>query len=283
MPKLKDRPAYLPLYVRDFWTDPNVLVMAWLEQAIYLRMLMLSWEAGALPDDLGSIEHMIGLGSDQRLSSMADSIELVLETCWTHVESGWTNPRLEFERTRWHELHATHSRNGSKGNAVRWGIAEPSPGDSQAIALGSQSQAQAHTQVQAQELEEEKNPPTPRVAGGTPPGKTPKKKKPAWSGSIPSTISKHPLFAETWKLWLRFRAEEKRSAVTQISGDQALERLSSWGADRAIAAIKHTMANGWLGIREPEPERKNGFAHAGPSDASIDIEQRRIRKELGIG
>ena len=40
--------AYLPLYVRDFWTDPKVLAMAWLEQAVYLRMLMLSWEAGPL-------------------------------------------------------------------------------------------------------------------------------------------------------------------------------------------------------------------------------------------
>jgi len=60
-----------------------------------------------------------------------------------------------------------------------------------------------------------------------------------------------PEFQEVWRQWEAHRREIKKPLKpTQMAG--MLKKLSSWGIDRAVAAIEHTVANGWQGLREPE-------------------------------
>ena len=78
--------------------------------------------------------------------------------------------------------------------------------------------------------------------------------KHAQQGDIPIELAR-PEFLELWELWLQYRREELRRPVTPISAKMSLKALSKMGLERAIAAIEHTIANGWQGIREPDLPR----------------------------
>jgi len=60
-----------------------------------------------------------------------------------------------------------------------------------------------------------------------------------------------PAFAAAWADWQTHRREIK-SPLTPKSVEMQMERLKQWGEGRAIKAIRHTIANGWIGIREEE-------------------------------
>ena len=60
-----------------------------------------------------------------------------------------------------------------------------------------------------------------------------------------------PAFASAWGDWIQHR-KEKRKPVTPLSAKQALKDLEAMGADRAIAAIRHSIGKGWTGIFEPD-------------------------------
>lgn len=58
-------------------------------------------------------------------------------------------------------------------------------------------------------------------------------------------------FAQAWAMFGQHR-RELRKPLTPTASKMALEQLERMGEDRAIAAIKHTIAKGWQGIREPD-------------------------------
>ena len=59
-----------------------------------------------------------------------------------------------------------------------------------------------------------------------------------------------PDFKLFWSNWQQHRAE-KKAKLTPTATKQQLERLAEMGEERAIAALKHSMSNGWQGIYEP--------------------------------
>ncbi len=58
-------------------------------------------------------------------------------------------------------------------------------------------------------------------------------------------------FKEAWNDWKQHRIE-KRKSITPLSAKKALSELLAMGEARAIAAINHSIANGWQGIFEPK-------------------------------
>jgi len=54
-----------------------------------------------------------------------------------------------------------------------------------------------------------------------------------------------------WSNWEQHR-KEKKAKLTPTARNQQLEKLKDMGEHRAIAALKHSLANGWTGIFEPE-------------------------------
>lgn len=75
-------------------------------------------------------------------------------------------------------------------------------------------------------------------------------------------------FRDAWSDWVQHR-KEKRKPITPLSAKKALAELAIMGETRAIAAINHSISNGYQGIFEPDPARNlappvpNGAAVAG--------------------
>jgi NAD-dependent oxidoreductase involved in siderophore biosynthesis len=57
-------------------------------------------------------------------------------------------------------------------------------------------------------------------------------------------------FKSAWADWTTHRVE-KRKPITPLSAKKSLADLAAIGEARAIAAIHHSIANGWQGIFEP--------------------------------
>jgi len=115
---------YLPLYTQDFFQDSKVVQMRWAEQAIYLRMLIVSWENGPLPDSPVKIGRMIG-GACAREDMPAgldlhEAIKSVLEAAWTRSGASWISTRLEQERERALSLMGVRSAKAKKAAEDRW-------------------------------------------------------------------------------------------------------------------------------------------------------------------
>lgn len=60
-------------------------------------------------------------------------------------------------------------------------------------------------------------------------------------------------FRDAWSDWEQHR-KEKRRPITPLSAKKALALLATMGESRAIAAINHSITNGWQGIFEPDME-----------------------------
>jgi hypothetical protein len=58
-------------------------------------------------------------------------------------------------------------------------------------------------------------------------------------------------FADAWAKWVQHR-KEKRAKLTPTSIKQQFADFTSWGEERSIAAILHSVKKGWTGIFEPE-------------------------------
>lgn len=157
-----ERFKYLPWYVRDFWDDPQVRMLRWIDRAFYQDMLKASWEAGPLPDCEVSILRLIGWDGLElgHISFEADEVynkfdasEIVRELLGQFFIQGpdgcWTNRRLEKERD--------HARSVVEANRLRTEAA------TKARQRDDQRNGQRHVQrneVQEQDQEQESLPPT---------------------------------------------------------------------------------------------------------------------------
>ena len=72
-------------------------------------------------------------------------------------------------------------------------------------------------------------------------------------------------FLAAWREWVTHRREIKRP-LTPTATTQQIRRLAEWGESRSVAAIEHTVGNGWVGLREPDVSR-NGTPP--PSSSSV--------------
>jgi hypothetical protein len=58
-------------------------------------------------------------------------------------------------------------------------------------------------------------------------------------------------FRDAWERLVQHRRERRRP-MTPTSAERLLGKLHKWGAARAIAAIDHSIAQGWQGVFEPD-------------------------------
>ena len=70
-----------------------------------------------------------------------------------------------------------------------------------------------------------------------------------------------PEFQKAWADWAQHR-RETRKTMTPLAAKKLLNKLTGWGAARAVVAIDHSIASGYQGIFEPKGG--NGQA-AGPT------------------
>jgi hypothetical protein len=68
---------------------------------------------------------------------------------------------------------------------------------------------------------------------------------------FPDSLKGEVGFVEAWGSWVLHRKQIKKP----LTGEQAKKQLAAfeqWGPARSIAAIEHTIRQGWQGLREPE-------------------------------
>lgn len=95
----------------------------------------------------------------------------------------------------------------------------------------------------------------PRVTHGEPganPGVTDREdreeKKDKEAAKLPFSS---PLFTSAWSDFCQHRVEIRKKLTPKATAG-ALEVLAKMGEPRAVAALRHTIAQGWQGIREPQ-------------------------------
>jgi hypothetical protein len=62
---------------------------------------------------------------------------------------------------------------------------------------------------------------------------------------------------EWWAKWQVHRAEIKKP-LTRTQMETQLTKFAEWGAERSIKAMRHTISQGWQGIREDDSRPANG-------------------------
>ena len=72
---------------------------------------------------------------------------------------------------------------------------------------------------------------------------------------LPPLPFSSPEFGSAWSDWVQHR-KEKRHSLTPTSIKQQFTELASIGEPRSIAAIRHSIAKGYLGIYEPSGTNK---------------------------
>ena len=70
-------------------------------------------------------------------------------------------------------------------------------------------------------------------------------------------------FRSAWEQFAQHR-REIRKPLTPTASKLTLEQLERIGEDRAIAAIRHTIAKGWQGIREPDGPQPTRYSPPKP-------------------
>lgn len=63
-------------------------------------------------------------------------------------------------------------------------------------------------------------------------------------------------FVEIWEEWVSHRTQI-RHPLKSLTAERQLKMLAELGIDRAIAALKHSITNGWQGIFEPSGNRRH--------------------------
>ena len=74
---------------------------------------------------------------------------------------------------------------------------------------------------------------------------------PSNAQAMPQAIFDTEEFRQAWKDWQQHRLEIEKPLKPAMSKAQ-MAKFSEWGEARAIGAIRHTIAMGWQGLREPE-------------------------------
>ena len=88
------------------------------------------------------------------------------------------------------------------------------------------------------------------------------RKKGAADFPIPEVLDT-PAFREVWAEWAEHR-KQKRSSLTPVSKKKQLTQLAALGVKRAIAALNHSMQQGYTGIFEPNAtDQKHPGRNAG--------------------
>jgi len=58
-------------------------------------------------------------------------------------------------------------------------------------------------------------------------------------------------FRKCWDEWIKYRFKRGKPITSEMAPKQ-LAKMEKWGEERAISAINHTIAMGWIGLREPD-------------------------------
>lgn len=209
-------PAF-QFYAADFMI--GIMGMSDEETGVYIKMLSTQWLHGSLPNCKKAIKKMI---NSRKVPS-----EIVLRKFAICDDGFLRNERMESVRQKQITYADTMKNNANS----RWNKKK----NADALAMQMHSESICKNDALHSSSSTSTSIPTP---------KTNKKER---AVALPFNSPDFLLF---WANWQQHRAE-KKAKLTPTAIRQQLDRLAEMGEERAIAALKHSMANGWQGIYEP--------------------------------
>jgi len=217
-------------YPADWLSDMRVRLLPWAAKGLYVDLLCYCWREGYIPADISAIAQLCGCHD---LAMIEQCLELF---CATDDPTKLTHKRLEKERVKQNDHRNERSESGKKGAKARWN-------------KGKQQQTKQDSSANGSAIKQ------PLAKNGS--------SSSTATSVLVSTNVDTPLpfdsadFKLFWSNWEQHR-KEKKAKLTPTARNQQLEKLKDMGEHRAIAALKHSLANGWTGIFEPEQAKPNG-------------------------
>ena len=222
-------PAF-QFYPADYLADMQVRLLSWPSRGLYIDLLCYCWREGFIPADSSAIAQLCGCHD---LAIIEPCLLLFSES----EESGkLIHKRLEKEREKQNEHRKERSAAGKKGAETRWDNKKPKKKKNDSSANGSANGS-------AIVLPIAKNSSSTSSSSSTSVLVSTKVDTP-----LPFDSSDFKLF---WSNWERYRKEIKKP-LNPTTREMQLAKLDDMGESRAIAALKHSMTNGWQGIFEPD-------------------------------
>lgn len=236
----------MPFFGDDFWESERVAAMDDSALGLYQWLLWRQFKHGPLPpvDVLKRIPNRWTTRFDRLWRQVAD--------CFEVLEDG----RLENPRCRGVREEAVARSNRARTNGRNGGrpTANPEGTQNKPSGLARSNPEQSSERTVEKKREQNQNPPTPRKRGGA--------ASAAVVFSIPQSLDTSE-FRELWATWIEYRREKgAKHVVKAVGGAQQLAACAEMGLERSIAALKHAMSMGWIGMREPDAPR-NGHTPAG--------------------
>jgi len=233
-------------YPADWLSDMRVRLLPWAAKGLYVDLLCYCWREGYIPADSTAIAQLCGCHD---LAMIEQCLELF---CVTDDPTKLNHKRLEKERVKQNDHRNERSESGKKGAKARW-----NKGKQQKTKQDSSANGSAIKQPLAKNGSSSSTATSVLVSTNV---DTP----------MPFDSADFKLF---WSNWEQHR-KEKKAKLTPTARNQQLEKLKDMGEHRAIAALKHSLANGWTGIFEEEtrPNKINykpNYPHKGTEETIV--------------
>jgi uncharacterized protein YdaU (DUF1376 family) len=226
-------PAF-QFYPTDYLGSQRVQMLTLEEEGAYIRLLCYCWQHGTIPDDADQLARLIGKGAS---TTVARVVQAMFQQ--GPEEGKLIHDRLEQERDKQAQWREKSSAGGRKSAEMRKG--------------GSR--------VVQPPYQPKGNTPSPSPS----PSPSPITEKTKTAAAPPPLPFSSESFAESWADFQRHRSEI-RKPLKPTSTKLALKELQAMGEARAVSALRHTVAKGWQGIREPEGEHgANGASKPEPT------------------
>ncbi len=226
----------MQFYPGDWMKDPALRSVSIAARGLWIDMLCLMHEC----DRRGYLQHVTGKPvTAEQLARMTgcstDELSQLLQELedsgvFSRTEHGVLYSRRLVRDERLRSKRRASGRLG--GNPV----------------LLNQTDKQNASKTQAKPQAKRKQKPTPSSSSSSSSSSSDKKKTPP--PPLPSALDSRE-FRSAWDDWVGHR-KEIRKPLTPTCIKQQLAKMADWGQERSIVAMRHTMAMGWQGLREPE-------------------------------
>ena len=230
----RNKPPSFDFYPDDF--IGGTLGMHPTARGIYITLLCHQWSHGSIPNPT-NIRQFV-----QITGAMPDELEEHLPEVlrkFEQCDEGYVNARLAREYSRKMEIYEKRQRCGSKGGRPK------------------KAKNQMVNQKDNQMVKQNETKTKPKQEVGSRKKEVNTKENVRFDPASLSLPFSSDSFATAWRAFCRMRAEI-RKPMRQTGAEATLQKLADMGEARAVAALQHTTANEWQGIREPDTPKANG-------------------------
>lgn len=229
-------------YYKWFWQDwranRKVQRMSWQARGLYRELLDELWSEGVIPDDLAKLAEICGCTLEEMTRYWPE-----IAPCWVRIEGGYSNAKMEDQRTAKDAERAEKARFGrsgglssnSRSRTPQASVEAPKASASNAQASGGQLQAPAHIEEKRREEHRREE----KEKALTPPS-------PAATVNALSRKRQAELVYETYP-----HKVGKAAALKSI--DRALHTVSKAGQADPVGYLQARI-RGWIAKRERDQE-----------------------------